>query len=183
MVFLNEGKNFEQQWKKSVEDDGFYFQRLNDGAASFNPSDSLRFTPQNPYDAYMFCFPNLICTELKSSLGSLTFWREDFENDGKKHSYNLKKNQIQGLQKASKYKGVIPCFVLNFRKTNKTYFLHIDDFMNMISNLHKKSFNESDVVDKGGMLISQTLKRVKYKYDVRKFIDDLQNKYNEENLI
>jgi len=103
----------------------------------------------------------------------MTYYREDFENDGSKNTYMIKKHQLKGLQKAAEHKGIISCLILNFRKTNHTYFLQINDFINMTSSLDKKSFNENDVIKNNGLLIQQTLKKVKYKYNIKKLIEDL----------
>lgn len=151
-----------------------YYLRLNDPAQSFSQSSSdLRFSLQNPYDALMYTNGTLFCMELKSFDGCLTFWKEEFEDKEKKQSFNIKKNQIHGLEKASKTKGVIAGFVLNFRKNNHTYFLGIDKFNEMISKIEKKSINEQNIIDAGGYLIEQTLKKVKYNYNVEKFISDM----------
>lgn len=78
---------------------------------------------------------------------------------------SIKKCQIVGLTRASKYKGVIAGFVLNFRELEKTYFLNIVDFNRFTSSTEKKSINEKDVIEYGGVLIPQRLKKVKYVYD------------------
>lgn len=89
----------------------------------------------------------------------------------------IKKNQIEGLVESSKCKGIISGFIINFRKTNHTYFLHINNFLQMIRVLDRKSFNEKDVVANEGYLFEQKLKRVNYTYNIEKFIQDMQNKY------
>ena len=178
MIAINEGKKFETSFKNSVLDT-VYFQRINDPAQSFNQSNTLRFSLQNPYDCFMYYFPNLFTLELKSTKqSSLTFFREDFLEKGKKKTFMVKKNQIEGLSESSKHKGVISGLILNFRNTNRTYFLHINDFKNMTEILDKKSFNEEDVINNNGHLIEQTLKKVNYKYNIEKFIFQMQEKYN-----
>jgi len=112
---------------------------------------------------------------MKSTLGSLTYWKEEFENKKSKSTFNIKKNQILGLEKASKHKRIIAGFVLNFRKVNQTYFLSIERFNEMIKTLNKKSFNLDDILQVKHHLIEQELKRTKYKYDINKFIKDVQN--------
>lgn len=175
MIKINAGKRFENSFKTSVPDE-MYFHRIADPPQSFGQDSSkLRFSPKNPFDAMLYSFPCLIPLELKSiENGSLTFWREDFE--GK--SFNIKKHQIEGLKKASLVKGVIAGFAINFRKTNNTYFLHIDDFINMTTSLTKKSINENDVANNGGFIIESEIKKVNYKYNIRKFVHDVQQKYN-----
>ena len=48
----------------------------------------------------------------------------------------------------------------------------------MTKDLIKKSFNEQDVINNNGYIIEQTLKRVKYTYNIQKFISDMQHKYD-----
>jgi penicillin-binding protein-related factor A (putative recombinase) len=102
----------------------------------------------------------------------MTYWREDFEVKGKHQSFMIKKNQILGLQKASKHK-IVCGLLLNFRQTtNHTYFIYIDDFFDYTSTLDKKSINENDVLNMNPILIEQTLKKVNYKYNVDKFLQE-----------
>ena len=44
----------------------------------------------------------------------------------------------------------------------------------------KKSINKLDIVQYGGIKISQKLKRTQYTYDVKKMLEDI-IKYNKEN--
>lgn len=173
--FINVGKDFEDQFKSSVPQ-GVYYQRIKDPAQSFNQSDTLRFSLQNPYDCFMFSYPFLFTLELKSTKGtSLSFYRKDFVNDGKKHTFMIKKNQLEGLAESNKYQGIVSGLVVNFRGVNHTYFLHIDQANRLINNLDKKSFNEQDVINHNGYLIEQHLKKVKYSYNLEKFIEDQKN--------
>lgn len=168
--YVNPGKDFEQQWKDSVPDD-ILIQRMPDPAQSFQ-KNAMRFSPHNPYDFFMFYSPNLFCLELKSTKSpSFTFCRKDFSE--RKSDFNIKKHQIEGLEAASAYEHVIAGFVLNFRKVNHTYFIPIQRFKELIENTPKKSINEADVVENGAYLISQTLKKTKFKFDVKKFVEDM----------
>ena len=178
---MNEGKKFEQAWKLSIPP-LTYFQRIRDPAQSFNQSDTLRFSLQNPYDCFMFQYPVLFTLELKSTEGSsMTFYRDDFVNDGKKHTFMVKKNQIVGLQESNKYKGIISGFLFNWRKTNHTYFLSVDKFLEMTNQMDKKSFNETDVINANAYLIEQELKRTNYKYNIQKFIDKFKENFTYDN--
>lgn len=121
----------------------------------------------------------MLCLELKTSKNSsFTFERQDFIDKNKKQSFMIKKHQIDGLLKASKHRGIIAGFIINFSNKAHTYFIHIDDFMNMINSLDKKSFNEKDLLENNLYLIGQTIKRVKYDFHIERFIKDIQKKYN-----
>ena len=143
-------------------------------AQSFNQTNNLRFSMQNPYDYLLYYYPNFFALELKSTEGtSISYWSEEFEDKNKKQTFMIKKNQIKSLIKASTHKGIVAGFVLNFRKYNHTYFLSIEDFNNMVTNIDKKSFNESDVIKANGYLIEQKIKRVRYWYNIEKFINEI----------
>ena len=127
----------------------------------------------------MFAERYLFTLELKSTKGtSLSFWREDFEDKTKSQTFLIHKHQIEGLANADKFAEVISGFVINFRETtNHTYFWHINDFLEYTNKLDKKSFNENDVVNGGGLLINQKLKKVNYEYNVEHFVIDCIKRY------
>lgn len=168
---MNQGKIFERSFANSIPNN-VYFQRLIDPAASFGGADATRFSPHQPYDFYAFLQPYLFAMELKSTASALTFWRADYDTDGKKHTFEIKKCQIEGLTKAAKYPGVIAGFYINFRNINKTYFLSILAFHELTDTLEKKSINATDVA-RYGKLIEQKLVKVNYKYDLQKFFHEI----------
>lgn len=173
MICLNSGKDFEAQWKASVPE-GVLIQRMSDPAQSFFGGSTARFSPNNPYDFFMYRKPNLFCLELKSKKSaSFTFWREDFENS----QFDIKKHQILGLLEASQYDGVIAGLIMNFRNVNRTYFISIENFIRLTSSIEKKSVNEKDIVGCGAVFIEQTLKKVKYHFHIDQLIQNLQGEF------
>lgn len=170
----DEGKRFESCFIKSVPDYCWH-KRLNDNAASWGNGTQTRFTSTNECDFLLFdCSTRtLSALELKTTSGSLTYWREDFENDGKKHSFQIKKNQILGLQKWSKF--LMNCgFIINFRnKKNRTFFVIIDDFLEYTSTLDKKSINMNDVLKMNPIEIESKLLRTNYRYNIDKFLKEI----------
>lgn len=174
MNIINDGKVFENAWKKSVDKAGYFYHRLKDSAQSFGGSNNLRFSLKNDYDCLVFAERYLFTLELKSTKStSLTFWREDFEDKTKSQNFLIHKHQIQGLSNADKFAEVVSGLIINFRETtNHTYFWHINDFLEYTNKLDKKSFNENDVINGNGLLINQTLKKVNYEYNVEKFVID-----------
>lgn len=171
IVKQNEGKRFENSFIKSVPDYCWH-KRLNDNAASWGNGTQTRFTSTNECDFLLFdCNTRtLSALELKTTSSSLTYWREDFENDGNKHSFQIKRNQILGLQKWSKY--LINCgFILNFRnKQNRTFFVSIDAFLDYTSTLNKKSINMDDVLKMNPVEIESKLMRTNFKYNIDNFL-------------
>lgn len=170
---MNEGKKFENCFKNSIPKDVMYY-RIPDPAESFSSiKEGLRFTIKNPCDIFLYNpkTKTMYALELKSTKDtSLSFWKEEFEDKEKNQTFMIRKNQILGLQKFSKF-DIVSGFVINFRKTNHTYFFEINDFLNMIEGLNKKSFNEADVFKNNGIRIEQTLLRTNYKYDIEKFLE------------
>ncbi len=177
-ISKNSGKVFEDCFVKSVPEH-VLVKRLNDGASSWNGGAGTRFTATNECDFIMFddnsrTFYGL---ELKSTTDSLTFWREDLENKEKKSNFNIKKNQIKGLQKFSEHLGVFG-FVFNFsNKSNKTYFVKIDKFIEYTNELTKKSINIRDVLQMSPIEIESTIMRMNYKYNLEKFFKESGLKY------
>jgi penicillin-binding protein-related factor A (putative recombinase) len=172
------GKQFEADFAASIPD-GVYFQRIKDPAQSFGGSGNTSFSPSNPYDCYMYSYPTFFALELKTADKSMSFWRENSEGDPLKHTYNIKRNQIKALQKASEHKGVIAGFFLNFRSEDKTYFLEINKFLDLVNSIEKKSINQMDV-SSCGLLIHQKKLRVHYRYDIGRFIKEVAQKQGGE---
>lgn len=83
----------------------------------------------------------------------------------------LKDNQIKGLTDANKHT-LVPCFVFNFRnENNDTYFMLIDNFNKMQSELNKKSFNCKDLEKYEAIYINSDKKRTRYSYNTEELIE------------
>jgi penicillin-binding protein-related factor A (putative recombinase) len=162
-----DGKLFEQQWKKSATDDMYYF-RLKDSPSSFGQDSTfVRFTLNNPYDAFIFYNRFLFPMELKSTeLTSISIQRDKGEK-GKM----IKHHQIEGLTEANKYEGIFSGFVFDFRNTGNTYWFGIENFTQFLSETTKKSINEKDVIEYGGILVDKTKKKVKYTYNIKELLN------------
>lgn len=164
------GKVFEQNWKKSIPDNVFYY-RPPDSAQSFGNNQNLRFSAKSPCDCFIYDGKVLYTLELKTvGTKSISFEREKTDNGV------IHKHQIENLIKFSTYTNVISGFILDFRLSDCTYFCSIDDFISMINNLDKKSFNESDLLKFGNPIkIEKKKLKVNYRYDVEKFLLDSKN--------
>lgn len=121
----------------------------------------------------MFNGEFLYTLELKSvGTKSISFEKEETD-EGIIH-----KHQIDNLSKFSTYKNVISGFILDFRLSNKTYFCTISDFIQMINNLDKKSFNENDLYQWCiPFEIKKKKLKVNYRYDIDNFINKTGRKY------
>ena len=116
----------------------------------------------------MFNGEVLYTLELKSvGTTSISFERNK-EDKGVIH-----KHQIDNLLKFSTYKNIVSGFVLDFRLSGKTYFCMIEEFINMVNNLDKKSFNEKDLYEWCNPIeIEKKKLKVNYRYNVEKFLHD-----------
>ena len=91
---MNKGKVFEQEWRKSSENQDLLIIRLTDSDMSFNPNKELRsrFTIQQPCDYIMHYHGNIFFLEMKSTHSkSMSFQREE------KDSGMIKLHQINSL--------------------------------------------------------------------------------------
>lgn len=160
----NIGKIFEENFKKSIPFNVWTY-RPPDAAQSFDMSSKLRFSSHSPCDYMIFNGTTLFFLELKTFEGSCSFERT--KNDkGIIHYY-----QVDTLKKYSKYHNTISGFVLDFRKTDNTYFLNINDWDNLINSITKKSFNEKDLLDYAHpILINKTKLKVNYRYDIENML-------------
>lgn len=85
----------------------------------------------------------------------------------------VRENQIKGLKEASEH-NLIAGFLINFRnKNNDTFFILIEDFLNMVNSVNKKSFNIKDLNNIGAIQIKNTKKRTRYTYDIQQMINKL----------
>ena len=165
-ISKNIGKALEQNWKNSISDDVFYY-RPPDSAQSFGSNQNIRFSAKSPCDCFMFNGNFLYTLELKSvGTKSISYERE------KSDKGVIHKHQIDNLQKFSIYKNVISGFIFDFRLSDKTYFCSINNFITMIKNLDKKSFNEKDLFEWCKPIeIGKKKLKVNYRYDINSFME------------
>lgn len=167
----NIGKKFEDNFKKSVPD-YVLVHRPPDSAQGFDvgASNKLRFSRHSPCDLMLFDGTrNMFLTlELKTFQGSCSFERNK-EEKGIIHYY-----QVEKLKEYANYKRVVSGFILDFRSTDHTYFLNINDWDNLISHIEKKSFNEQDLLTYASpILIEKEKLKVNYRYDVELLLSKL----------
>lgn len=168
MASKNIGKDFESRIQKYIPDYAKMF-RLPDAAQSFGGSNNLRFSRKNPFDYFLWDSSRhyLYALELKTVSGkSISFERTE-DDKGEIHYH-----QICGLNEWDKYDGTICGFIIEFRECQKTIFINIKDFNNLISCVDKKSFNLKDIekYNINYVVIPQKLLKTKYSYDMDYFI-------------
>ena len=173
----NKGKKFERNFRDSAIDQGVLIVRLNDTNLSFIPGkeENSRFTADNPCDFILYEKPNIYFLELKSTeYSSISIQRLP---TGPKDKM-IKAHQINSLTQFSLCDGAICGFIFNFREKDSyeetTYFLNIKDFNTFLCESDKKSINKLDIVQYGGIVLKQVLKRTQYTYNVKDFINRTQ---------
>ena len=170
----NPGKKFEEDIKASADNQGLFILRLNDSSLSWQHEKTSRFTAENPYDFIVFSEPNLFCLELKSTgYNSISIQRLPEEKNKM-----IKLHQINSLTRSSLHDGVCAGFIFNFRNEedindDDTYYMAIEDFNTFLVESDKHSINKVDVVQYGGVRLTQKLKRTRYTYDIKKMISDI----------
>lgn len=166
----NVGKKFEQDFANSIPSN-IALIRIQDSAQSFYRSSNLRFSLKNPYD-YLLWNPKtltLYALELKTVKGKSISFERTKDEHGEIHYH-----QIQGLKKISDIGECVSGFIVNFRELEKTIFIEIDDFLEMMEENKKKSFNFNDLelFKVPYVLIPQNLLRTRYRYDIETFLND-----------
>ena len=161
-IAQNEGKKFENDFKASVPSTCWIY-RLRDNASSFAGGTNTRFTSSNICD-YIMHDDNtrtlflIECKSTKSTSISLTM---------------LRQSQIDSLKEVSKHM-LVAGMIVNFRnENNDTFFITIDEYLDMMESIKKKSFNIKDLESIGATRIHSEKKRTRYKYDVQGMINEL----------
>lgn len=169
----NVGKQFEKDFSSSVPS-YCYIHRLRDSAQSYNNSKNTKFAWDNECDFFIWdskhrLFYAVECKSTKYKSMSVQLDKEDKSNKMIKH------HQIESLTKISKFDGAIAGFFLNFRdeknETERTYFMNIIDFNNMMKNVNKVSFNEIDIILNHGIKINGKRKRIYFSWDLDVFLE------------
>lgn len=158
-ISKNEGKTFEDDFKKSVPDTCWIY-RLRDNASSFANGDKTRFTTSNICDFILFddntnTLSLIECKSTKSTSIPFTMIRE---------------NQLKGLLDAYKH-NIYAGIIVNFRnENNDTFFIPIHVFEYLKNTISKKSFNIKDLIQLNAIRVCSTKKRTHYKYNITDLI-------------
>ena len=167
----NAGKVFEADFKKSVPFYCFCY-RLKDTAQSYNNSERTKFTWDNPCDFFIYDVTTHLFYALE--LKSTKFKSMAFGTEEDKDKF-IKYHQLCSLREMSQYDGIRAGLILNFRdeetKTERTYFMPIGRFDNMVKAIGKKSFNEIDLIKNFAIKLNGEKKRIHYKWDLSNMLE------------
>lgn len=143
------GKIFEEDIKASFPPD-FYVERYKDDTAGFKGV-------ANPADYRLYKYPLTFLLELKSHKG------KSIPLD------KIRESQLKGMYKTVPYTGIYAGFLFNFRDLEETYYITVQDIVEFINSKERKSI-PVDWCREYGIRIEQKKKRVRYTYDLSKWL-------------
>lgn len=151
----NYGKKFESNFRNAAKkEDNLWFLRIQDSDLSFCGGNSS-FTNESIADCLMFYKRILFICEMKSTQYKSISIETEINSVNKKM---IKMHQIKSLSDSNTYDNIEGVFIFNFRDqeqdvihNERIYIMNIVDFINFMCNTQKKSINEKDILDYGGI--------------------------------
>lgn len=156
----NEGKRFEEDFKKSIPE-WCWCNRYKDGTANFGgtKNENVRFQAHNICDFEVLAEDKLFLLELKSYSGV------NIPLSG------IRKNQLEGLIKASEFKNIRPYFLFNFRPLQKVYAVKVQILQEFIEKAERKSIPVKWCIE-NGIELEGIKKKVRFKYNLENFFKE-----------
>ena len=156
---INNGKRFEDNIRKSVPEDYFYY-RLRDNQNNWNRGTGIRFAITNMCDCIVFNGEYLLLMELKNTKGkSLPFDR-------------IRKNQLEELLLQEYKLNCKPCLLINFEELEECYYMPIQLIDELIRKNERKSISIEECRLFGLRVESKKL-RTNSKYNIKKLFEDI----------
>ena len=149
---MNEGKKFEEDFKKSMDKYNIWNYRLRDSSGSWSNSNGSRFTPKNICDYIAYSNGELYLLELKSHKGTSLPYTA------------ISDYQLKGLSNID-YPGIKAYFIINMRDKEKTYAIEAQKIKKYIETSERKSIPIS-FMDDEGVEIKGIKRRTRFEYDV-----------------
>ena len=153
---MNEGKKFEEDFKKSMDKNNIWNYRLRDSSGSWINNKRSRFTPKNICDYIAYNNGGLYLLELKSHKGSSLPFAA------------ISDYQLKGLSSID-YLGIKAYFIINMRDKEKTYAIEALKIKTYIETSGRKSIPIS-FMDNEGIEIKGIKRRTRFEYDVRELL-------------
>ena len=149
---MNDGKKFEEDFKKSMDKYNIWSYRLRDSSGSWSNNKGSRFTPKNICDYIAYNNGGLYLLELKSHKGSSLPFAA------------ISDYQLKGLSSID-YSGIKAYFIINMRDKGKTYAIEALKIKTYIETSGRKSIPIS-FMDNEGIEIKGIKRRTRFEYDV-----------------
>ena len=177
---ISTGKRFEKNIKDSCEKQGILWERFIDGNKwGGGNAESIRFTPDSPYDGIIYKKGIMLCVECKTAqTGSISFNQPPYFQPKDKPKPCIKAHQVKSLVERAKYEGVNAGLLVEFSdRQTKTklieggcFFIDIETFVTWTEYCGKKSMNVEDARYIGTVVDSVKLK-VNSRYDIKKLLE------------
>lgn len=159
----NEGKKFEEDFKKSIPE-GCWCYRLRDSSGAWTNlgnGENTRFTPSNICDFMVMKSDILFLLELKSIKGaSISF-------------SCIRDNQVKELSSID-HPNIKAMFVINFREREKSYAIQAKKVKEFIDNSDRKSIPIS-WCQQNGIEIEGVKKKVRFRYKIESLFRGAEN--------
>lgn len=178
MAKINHGSRFQEDVQKSANKQDVWFMRIKDVNIPFTLRGTVHVS-KNDYDCLAYYQECLFPMELKSTQAKSVSFDESI----------IKQHQIEALQKAHTYEGVIAGFLFNFRNyNNATYFVPIEEFIklkniseNELDHNYKSKVNKSsiplDICKEIGYELFGVKKRTRFQYYIKDLLSTLSSIY------
>ena len=150
---MNEGKKFEEDFKKSMDKYNIWNYRLRDSSGSWSNNKGSRFTPKNICDYIAYNNGGLYLLELKSHKGSSLPFAA------------ISDYQLKGLSSIDCL-GIKAYFIINMRDKEKTYAIEALKIKTYTETSGRKSI-PINFMDSEGIEIKGIKKRSRYEYEVK----------------
>lgn len=174
----NEGKIFEDDFRLSIDKDRCLLIRLNDQPQSY--AKTARFSLKPPCDFILYDSQTKLFVPLELKTTKYRSMSYEDINEENPNNAMIRKHQLEKLLEFSKYDGVKAGLLLNFRtdetKIQRTYYISIQNFLDMCKEINKKSVNEIDLISIGKVIkVNGTKKRSRYIWNINELLDSLNN--------
>lgn len=164
----NLGKIFEENWKKSIPEDIFFYRFRDSGSSYYGGNQMLRFSSSNIADCMIFTPESgLHLIELKSHKGKSIPLSCILGNEKNK----TKKKQIQDLVDANEHSGVYSSIIIFFSDVERCFELPINEFVDFVSKGDRKSI-PIEYCEKRGWEIEVTRLKTNHRFNVVKWLKE-----------
>lgn len=163
----NLGKVFEENWKKSVPNEIFYYRFRDSGSTFYGGNDKLRFSASNIADCLLYdSCSGLHLVELKHHKGKSIPISCIMGN-------KTKEKQIDDLYKANQHVGVYSTIVVFFGDVERCFSISINDFIDFVKKGERKSL-PIEYFEENGVEIGVTKLRTNYRYNISKWLESFE---------
>lgn len=170
----NLGKIFEENWKKSVPNNVFFYRFRDSGSSYYGGNENLRFSISNIADCLLYDFPTgLRLIELKNHKGK-SIPISCILGQKKANGKYSKEKQIKDLYEANNYTGVYSHIIVFFSDVERCFDLPIDKFVSFLHNKERESIPISYFQENGTEIETFKL-RSNYRFNIEKWLICIQN--------